>query len=169
MPHQQIIWTALKTEHKSEGLAARSIVGIDGVREGYNPLYRERARRGVRRILPVLTGYLLARVDQRRANVLGEVARAKGVTGMLGRVRDEDVARLRGLEGSDGYVSLEGEEPPAFAFGESALLLSGMFRDQVGEYRGVDPDNERRAKIAMEILGCIKITSVPRYDLARFT
>jgi hypothetical protein len=42
-----------------------------------------------------------------------------------------------------------------------------MFRDQCGEYRGVDADNPRRARVAFEFLSRIKEVSVPRFDLAR--
>ena len=112
-------------------------------------------------------GYILARID-RRATVLGELARAKGVKGdPLGRVQDHEIEHLRSLEDNLGYVSLEGDEPPAFAFGESVLALSGMFKDQTGEYRGLDWDNPRRARVAFEILSRVQEISVPRFDLAR--
>jgi hypothetical protein len=158
-------WTALQTDYQSEGLAARSLRSV--VTEAYNPLFRERSRGGVRRVLPVLQGYILARLDRRVSSMLGEAARAKGVKRIVGEVRVEEIEWLRSLEGSDGYVVLEGEEPPAFAFGESVLALSGAFREQTGEYRGVDQSNPRRANIAFEILSRVIVSSVPRYDLAR--
>lgn len=158
-------WTALQTDYQSEGLAARSLRPV--VSEAYNPLYRERTRGGIRRVLPVLQGYILAKLDRRAPNMLGEASRAKGVRAIVGTVRQEEIDMLRGLEGDDGYVSIEGEEPPAFAFGENVLALSGAFREQVGEYRGIDQTNTRRAKIAFEILSRVIVSSVPRYDLAR--
>lgn len=167
---QHRIWIVLPTEYKSEGVAARSLKPL--VLETYNPLWRERPKtRGrqhaTRKILPVLMGYILARID-RRATVLGELARAKGVKGdPLGRVQDHEIEHLRSLEDNLGYVSLEGDEPPAFAFGESVLALSGMFKDQTGEYRGLDWDNPRRARVAFEILSRVQEISVPRFDLAR--
>jgi transcription antitermination factor NusG len=168
-------WAALETDYQSEGTASRSLQGI--APETYNPLYRERRRNGVRRVLPLLQGYLLVRID-RRGTDLGDVLRAKGVRSFLRGagdresappcvIQDSKIEWIRGLEGSDGYVVLEGEEPPAFAFGDHVLAASGAMRDQRGEYRGLDQGNSRRAVVAFEILGRVVTSSIPRYDLAR--
>lgn len=163
-PRRQF-WIAAQTDYKSEGLAARSLVGVAS--STYNPLYRERSRNGVRRVLPVLQGYLLVQIDRLVERQIGDVARTKGVKTIVGQVGDEEVSWLRGLEDEHGYVRLDGEEPPVFAFGEHVLALSGAFREQRGEYRKIDPSNSRRAIVAFEILSRVIESSLPRYDLAR--
>ena len=168
-------WTAAHTEHQSEGLARRSVQSL-GI-EVYFPQYRERARGGVRRVLPLFERYLLIRLDRR--NGWRGLESCRGLRGLLrgadggdceappSAIPDETIGWIRSLEGADGYVTLEGEEPPAFALHDAVTALRGMFRDTVGEYRGIDRDNQRRASIAFRVLGREIISSVPRYDLAR--
>lgn len=176
MAARRKFWIAVQTEYQSESLAAKSLRDI--VPETYNPLYRERAKRGVRRVLPVLQGYLLVRVD-RRVTILGDVSRARGVKKLMRGAGDiglrtvyeiscDKIEWLRSLEGADGYVRLEGEEPPAFQFGESVMALSGGFREVVGSYLGNDPEApSRRALVVYEILGNEIERSVSKYDLSR--
>lgn len=169
-------WAAAETGYNSEGIARRSVEGLG--HEVYFPQYREKARSGVRRVLPLLDRYLLVRLDRRLDDWL-RINSCRGVVGVMrgahggdvmsapAEIPDEKVQWIRSLEGSDGYVVLEDEEPPAFAFQDQVIALKGAFRDQRGEYRGIDAYNPRRAKIAFEILGREVLSSVPRYDLAR--
>ncbi len=166
-------WTAAETGYQLEGTARLSVQGLG--HEVHFPQFRAAARGGVRRVLPLFERYILVRVDSHQNP--GHIGRAKGVKRLLrgagdenagpARIPQEKIDWLRSLEGSDGYVVLEDQEPPAFAFREQVIALRGTFRDQRGEYRGIDMTNPRRARIAFTIFGREVMSSQPRYDLAR--
>lgn len=168
-------WTAAETRYGSEAEARRSVISLG--HEVYFPQFREKARNGVRRVLPLLDRYLLVRLD-RRDNWL-PIDSAKGIVGIMrgahggndfskpAVIPDDRIEYIRSLEDELGYVRLELEEPPAFAFREQVIALKGAFRDQRGEYRGIDQQNSRRAQVAFTVLGRDVLSSVARYDLVR--
>jgi transcription antitermination factor NusG len=168
-------WSAAETEYKSESTARRSVQSI-GI-EVYFPMYRARAVGGVRKVLPLLDRYLLVRLDPRCGwsgiesckGIRGLMRGADGGDSMSGpaQIPDENVEFIRDLEDELGYVKLESEDPPAFAFRDQVLALKGAFRDQRGEYRGIDQQNSRRAVIAFQVLGRDVVSSISRHDLAR--
>lgn len=162
-------WSAVETEYRSESIAARSVHALGF--EFYNPRYRSAPVKGVRSVLPLLDRYLLVRLDHR--SDWSDIHRAKGVKKLMrgpdsvpSRIEDHKIEWLRGLEDELGYVRLDSEEPPAFAFQDAVVALRGAFRDQNGEYRGIDNTNHKRALVAFEILGREIVTSQSRYDLA---
>jgi transcription antitermination factor NusG len=168
-------WSAAGTEYQSERIARLSVEAL-GI-PVYSPLYRMRAVAGVRRVRPLFDRYILVRLDPRKD--WNDIHRARGVTSLMrgahggddfarpAVIPDEKIEWLRSLEDELGYIRLEDEEPPAFAFREQVMALKGPFRDQTGEYRGIDKDNQRRAVVAFQVFGRDVLSSVTRYDLVR--
>lgn len=168
-------WAAARTGHRAEALAELSAESL-GI-TCYYPQFRAAARRGVRKSLPVFERIVFVRLDPRRG--WADLATARGFDGLLrgadggdvfarpAVVPDHEIDRLKSLENAEGYVVIQGEEPPAFALGDLVAATAGMFRDQTGEYCGLDRENSRRANVAFVLAGCEVISSILRYDLAR--
>lgn len=160
-------WGAVETEHRSEGTARLSAQAV-GVEVCFLQ-YRAWPVRGVRRVLPLFQGYIIVRLEAGRPSGLSSCRGVKSVvrTGdCIGRIPDDEIEHLRSLVGEDGYVRLDQEEPPAFALHDAVLATSGIFADQVGNYRGCDNTNSRRAMIAFQFMGREIISSLSRYHLA---
>src|ERR1700761_3454425 len=113
-------WILVESESSSGNLLRISIE--QSGREVLRPLYREAARRGVRRVLPLLENYLLVRVDRRDdlvdlRSMRGLRSIARGADGGDSSappaiVPDWQVDRILALVGDDGYVQLASENPP---------------------------------------------------------
>lgn len=154
-------WIVVETEAKAEATARRSILAL-GIECPFL-CYRGRPHRGVRPILHIFEGYLLTRVDANRN--LADLRGQKGVRRPLGRVRDVEAEYVLSMVGDDGYIHLEDCEPPAFALRESVQALSGAFRGHIGEFRGYDAVNPKRAIVVFELMRREVASSILRYDL----
>jgi transcription antitermination factor NusG len=153
----KLFWAALTVGYGDEQRAMYSVTDL--VVDAYNPQMKSR---GTSR--SVLPGYLLVKL--RRGQHLGEVSRAKHVTGYLGEVDRADVEWIRSLENSAGYVEPDKvASPPTFAFGDRVMALSGVAKHCAGEYRGLDRTNYDDARILFRVLGREVRVSVPRRDL----
>lgn len=128
--------------------------------EYFHPQFRRRAVRGVRLVAPLFPYYLMVRIDQRK-NDWRVLSNTKGVSCILmdglvpGKVRDEDVARLRSLtdDTHDGYYVDPTCEHPQFTQGESVEGLRGLFQDKFGTYVGLAGNSAARVRVLFTILG----------------
>lgn len=167
--HRKRFWVAVETGTGSERTALASARQLDV--EVFFPVYKARPVRGVRRTLPLFEGYLMIRVV-RGVTPLGELGRSKGVRRVMrgagdchGYVPDAEIRYLKSRCDSEGFVELESEEPPAFALREEVVALCGAFEGQIGEFRGIDQTNSRRAMVAFQFMGREAVSSLSRYDL----
>ena len=160
-------WAALETEHRSENLARLSVQDI-GVEVCFLQ-YRARPVRGVRHATPLFQGYIIARIDHEDRSALrscrGVRSLVLGAGGCVGRVPDGEMEYLQSLVGADGYVQLDRENPPAFLLHDAVRATTGMFGYFMGEYRGLDQNNSRRAMVAFSFMGREVVSSLSRYDL----
>jgi transcription antitermination factor NusG len=161
-------WAAVETEHRSEGTARRSAEAV-GVQVCFLQ-YRAWPRAGVRQILPLFQGYIIVRLETGKASGLSSCRGVKSVVRVgdcVGRIPDDEIEYFQSLIGDDGYVQLDRENPPAFALHDAVTATAGAFADQVGDYRGIDQSNSRRAMVAFQFMGREAVSSIFRYDLAR--
>ncbi len=145
-------WTVLKTKQASSRDAVQHVRRQSF--EVFHPLYRQRSVRGVRKATALFPHYLMVRVDERKQD-WRVLASTKGVSGVLGKIRDEHVEAIRVLtdETPDGYYHDPKHEPPRFARGEPVLGLRGLFADKFGIYRGLAGNRGDRVRVLFNILG----------------
>lgn len=167
--HRKRFWVAVETEIRSERTACASAKDL-GI-EVFFPVFKARPVKGVRKTLPLFEGYIIVRV-QRDVTPLGDLGRAKGVRRVMrgagdchGYVPDHEIKHLRSRCDSEGYIELESEEPPAFSLNEAVIALTGAFEGQIGEFRGIDQTNSRRAMVAFQFMGREAVSSLSRYDI----
>lgn len=166
---RRYLWTAAQTEHRAERTARSSVEAL-GFRVLF-PVYKARPVRGVRATLPLFEGYLIFRMDSQLGSA--GISSSKGIRSIVRcgecvcQIPDEEIRGIRSMMDSDGYVELESEEPPVFSFQSAVKALQGAFQDQIGEYRGIDQTNPRRALVAYQFMRREVVSSISRYDLAR--
>lgn len=158
------LWYVLTTGHKLEGTARRSVLEIEGIDCPYLYYRASPDRRGDRKALPLLEGYLLVRCS---AAFYHQLRSCKGVVSVLGTAQNHEVDHLLGLVQSDGYVHLFDQEPPAFSLGDAVRATSGTFSSQLGEYIGDEPKSGRRGNVLYRFMRREVVVSMDRYNPRR--
>lgn len=147
-------WLALKTKQASSRDAIANIRNQQF--DLFHITYRARALRGIRKVAPLFPYYLIVRVDEREQD-WKVLCSTKGVTEVLGKVRDDAIKYFRSVceKTDDGVYRYEdpAHEPPRFTHGDQVAGLRGLFQDKYGEYRGLAGGSTARVRVLFSILG----------------
>lgn len=160
-------WAVLKTKQASSVDARKHVANQDF--EIFHPMYRERLRFGVRRVLPMFPYYLLVRINDRKQDwkVLSSTRGVSSVLTMSGepsRVADEHVQEFRDLENELGYCELAEHEAPRFSEYQGVKGINGLFSGCEGIYQGIVGSHER-VRVLFRILGQPKVVEMKAFDL----
>lgn len=159
-------WIVVETKSSSEMEAARN-ARAQGF-EPYAPLFREKRRGGVRRVLHLFSPYIFVKVrhDQRWQSLCSTRGVRRVITNddRPSHVLDADIAHIRSLENDLGYVVISDEEPPAFADRDLVRPTAGCWLGQLGTYRY--PTSRTRSKVVFEMMGRAVEAEILTMDLA---